>query len=261
LIRPDDAIGGKLLLCLPSTVVHEIDAWSPLAPPPKAGDCDAFCDTAAYSYKWPSSRQRLDDSTSNNRPAFFCIACGEAYASEAVLRRHTSSTAACEAADQDGEVMCLACGDTFEWHDKLMAHFESEHPNQRFEQMAYNKHWIKGQTYNHANIYDCRGCRQDGFTQAGPHKYTREEIHEWLTRAKPELIAIVGAVDTATGSNFETQHSYTLDDIEWDAQHKPCVYPDKETQVATVDFKAFLETIDAAPVPIGGLADGIQFHL
>ena len=82
-----------------------------------------------------------------------------------------------------------------------------------------------------------------------------------MSRSCPELICILGAVDVATGSNFETQHSYTVDDIVWDAQHKPCVYPDEKTKVATVDFRAFLDVIDAPPVPIGGLVDDIQFHL
>lgn len=32
--HPSDELGGMLLLCLPQTVVHEIDLWSPLYPPP-----------------------------------------------------------------------------------------------------------------------------------------------------------------------------------------------------------------------------------
>jgi hypothetical protein len=31
--QPDDTIGGKLFLALPSVVVHQLDAWSPFAPP------------------------------------------------------------------------------------------------------------------------------------------------------------------------------------------------------------------------------------
>jgi hypothetical protein len=32
--RPDDELGGMLLLAVPSVVVHRIDNWSPLMPPP-----------------------------------------------------------------------------------------------------------------------------------------------------------------------------------------------------------------------------------
>ena len=32
--HPNDELGGMLLLCLPQLVVHEIDLWSPLYPPP-----------------------------------------------------------------------------------------------------------------------------------------------------------------------------------------------------------------------------------
>ncbi|CAN0248728.1 unnamed protein product, partial [Scytosiphon promiscuus] len=33
--HPDDELGGNLLLVLPQTVVHRIDAWSPMMPPPR----------------------------------------------------------------------------------------------------------------------------------------------------------------------------------------------------------------------------------
>jgi len=259
LIRPDDSVGNRLLLCLPSTVVHEIDAFSPLAPPTKADTVDAFPDTAVYSYKWPSSRQRVDDSASNNRPAFMCIVCGESYASEMVLRRHASSCAAVEAADAEC-TLCLVSGEEVPW-DKLTDHYAVNYPTARFEDMAYNEHWLKGQAFNHANIFDNRGCRHDGFDNVGPHRYSREEIQEWMRSALPEVICIIGAVDAATGSNLEVHHSYTIDDIEWDAKHLPCVFADPETQVATVDFEKFLQTTPSEPVPLGGLTDGTQFHL
>eukprot|EP00038_Savillea_parva_P010313 m.189426 g.189426 ORF g.189426 m.189426 type:complete len:687 (-) comp17725_c0_seq1:107-2167(-) len=260
LIRPDDAIGSRLLLCLPSTVVHEIDAWSPLAPPSKVGDCAGFPETSSYSYKWPSTRQRYDDSLSNNRNAYFCVVCGDSYSSEAILRRHTSSNAANENRDCDGKTICLVCGDNVPWAD-LTQHYTDHHPDDHFEDLVYNEHWITGQTFNHANVFDNCGYRHDGVDNVGPRRFTREEIKDWMSRSCPELICILGAVDVATGSNFETQHSYTVDDIVWDAQHKPCVYPDEKTKVATVDFRAFLDVIDAPPVPIGGLVDDIQFHL
>lgn len=262
LIRPDDSVSSKLLLCLPSTVVHEIDAWSPLSPPTKASTEDAFPDMSAYSYKWPSSRQRFDDSTNNNRACFFCIVCGESFPSESVLRRHASMTAAVELAgtERGDQAHCLACGESVAWKS-LGDHYDEKHPDVRIETLVYNEHWTAGLTFNHANTFDCRGCRHDGFANVGPPKYTREEIKEWMERCQPEVICILGAVDVATGSNFETQHSYTLDDIEWDMQHKPCVYPDPKSHIATVDFQAFLETIDAPAVPEGGLADDIQFHL
>ena len=31
---PNDELGGLLILCLPQMIVHEVDAWSPLMPPP-----------------------------------------------------------------------------------------------------------------------------------------------------------------------------------------------------------------------------------
>jgi hypothetical protein len=41
--HPNDELGGMLLLCLPQIVVHEIDLWSPLYPPPVwASEKEAF---------------------------------------------------------------------------------------------------------------------------------------------------------------------------------------------------------------------------
>ena len=36
---PNDELGGMLIMCLPQVVVHEIDVWSPLMPPPLWRSC------------------------------------------------------------------------------------------------------------------------------------------------------------------------------------------------------------------------------
>ena len=36
---PNDELGGMLIMCLPQVVVHEIDIWSPLMPPPTWRSC------------------------------------------------------------------------------------------------------------------------------------------------------------------------------------------------------------------------------
>lgn len=262
LIRPDDSGGQKLLLCLPSTVVHELDVWSPLTPPIKAGDNDTFSEVAASAYKWPSSRQRLDDCSNNKGCGFFCIACGKSILAESALRRHTSMTAAIELQDskRKGVALCLVCGVDVPWRE-LTTHYTTAHPTARAEQLVNGEHWVTGLSHSHANVYDCFGNRHDGYEHVQPNKCSREQVIEWMRRSQPEVIGILNAVDAATGREFEIQQSYTLDDIVWDAQHKPCVYPDQDSSVATVDFEAFLETIDAPPIPEGGLADDIQFHL
>jgi potassium inwardly-rectifying channel subfamily J len=45
--HPNDELGGMLLLCLPQTIVHEIDICSPLMPPPKWYSCEE-----SKTYEW-----------------------------------------------------------------------------------------------------------------------------------------------------------------------------------------------------------------
>lgn len=55
---PDDTINNNLLMCIPSTIVHELDTWSPLTPPHKSPYSDGMEDLASYLHKWPSCSQR-----------------------------------------------------------------------------------------------------------------------------------------------------------------------------------------------------------
>lgn len=261
-IRPDDSVSRDLLLCIPSTVVHELDVWSALTPPHKPDQVDTFPDLgSAYRDKWPSTRQRFDDTTTGNINAFYCMVCGDCAPSISVLRRHCAHSAAAELAEApDEKPLCLEDGQSMPW-ESLSDYWSNKHPTSRIESTVFNENWIKGQKYNHANVYNRYGNRHDGYDQVGPHRFTREEIQNWLKSTMPEIICILNAVDVATGSNFETQHSYTYEDIEWDARHTPCVFSDPETHAATIDFKAFLETSPAEPIPEGQPCTNVQFHL
>lgn len=42
-----------------------------------------------------------------------------------------------------------------------------------------------------------------------------------------QIIILLNSTDVVTGSAFETQASFTLANIKWDAMAKPCVFPDK----------------------------------
>lgn len=77
--HPDDELGGMLLLTVPNTVVHRLDAWSPLIPPKVISTCIQQTEAAAaistereddhssYSYKFPQVLQRQSDYESGNR--------------------------------------------------------------------------------------------------------------------------------------------------------------------------------------------------
>ena len=96
--KPDDEIGGWLFLSLPSVVVHRVDAWSPLYPPPawlaargKATQSDAGPEAA---YRFPAPLQRESDAAAGGRTAFRCKLCGEGYETrEALLLHHADAHA------------------------------------------------------------------------------------------------------------------------------------------------------------------------
>eukprot|EP00041_Stephanoeca_diplocostata_P007203 m.100196 g.100196 ORF g.100196 m.100196 type:complete len:650 (-) comp16777_c0_seq2:156-2105(-) len=265
-IRPDDTINNNLLMCIPSTIVHELDTWSPLTPPHKSPYSDGMEDLGSYLHKWPSCSQRFDDSVANNRAAFFCLVCGESYAAESVLRRHAAYNAELEMkseADDDGtppDTVCMVCGDEMPWDD-LTQHYTDKHANERLTDYVYSANWRKKAGINHANAFNSFGYRHDGYEHVGPHRYSREEIQHWMESTDPEIIILLNSTDVVTGSAFETQASFTLSNIKWDAMAKSCVFPDKKDNKATVDFKLFTETEHCPPVAEGDSAGHIQFHL
>ena len=56
---PNDELGGLLIMCLPQIVVHEIDAWSPLMPPPRWAPCEGG---AVHEWTPPALKfARLDE--------------------------------------------------------------------------------------------------------------------------------------------------------------------------------------------------------
>lgn len=65
LIKPDDNVGGMLLLALPQVVVHQIDAWSPLLRYLRNENLKK--ETAATSYSYPETLERETDLLNGTR--------------------------------------------------------------------------------------------------------------------------------------------------------------------------------------------------
>lgn len=281
-IRPDDCLSQNLLLCLPNQIVHEIDAWSPLCPPlvSEPHNRDEFDDLTASFYEWPAPRQRLDDVTSGNRSAYNCIACGTQFSSLSLLRRHVTDAAANELVDLGSDMAtCVLCGDEHKWkpydhsdanyeaHEMSIAqgtlgeHLLEKHDGIRLTRKLFGRHWMKGQRTPHANCYNCVGNRQDGFEHSGMHRLTRDEIENWISDSSPEIIVVINATDTVTGSGLIVQHSYTTEDIVWDKTFEPCIEPDQNTGKATVNFAKFNNLVKAEAIPVGADAGFVQTHL
>jgi hypothetical protein len=82
--HPDDAMGSRILLGLPSVIAHPIDSWSPLNP-------KAFSkQNQMREYHWPDVLRREDDTFSGDRSAYSCPACGDCFSSLISLKNHVS---------------------------------------------------------------------------------------------------------------------------------------------------------------------------
>ncbi|GAX25930.1 potassium inwardly-rectifying channel subfamily J member 8 [Fistulifera solaris] len=70
-----------------------------------------------------------------------------------------------------------------------------------------------------------------------------ESLQEYWQDRQLEVIVLLEGIDALTGSMSQTQHSYTLENIVWDAQFVPCVRPDTNNNGGcVVDFAQFHET-------------------
>ena len=68
-----------------------------------------------------------------------------------------------------------------------------------------------------------------------------------------QIIILLNSTDVVTGSAFETQASFTLANIKWDAMAKPCVFPDKIDNKVRATLRSALRAIDA--ISVGASAD------
>ena len=97
-----DEMSGMLYLAVPNTILHEVDAWSPLLPPRVAADRrrqqrqrNAF-DPAGGGLgasfgsftSYPMPPQRAIDREVGGNTGCACAACGETFETLEVLRHH-----------------------------------------------------------------------------------------------------------------------------------------------------------------------------
>mmetsp|Transcript_82687 Transcript_82687/g.267705 ORF Transcript_82687/g.267705 Transcript_82687/m.267705 type:complete len:561 (+) Transcript_82687:201-1883(+) len=80
LLRPDDENGALMLPVLPTVIVHEIDACSPLAP--------MGADDPLRSRHWARPAVREADARNGSRDSVWCRTCGESFQFEEMLEAH-----------------------------------------------------------------------------------------------------------------------------------------------------------------------------
>merc|ERR1712137_443692 len=72
---------------------------------------------------------------------------------------------------------------------------------------------------------------------------TYEEISSWLKNTKLEMLCVLEGIEGATSSSVQCRHSYTVDDIEFNAAFHQCVDHDPYYGKCTVDFDRFHDLV------------------
>ncbi|CAM9709886.1 unnamed protein product [Scytosiphon promiscuus] len=108
--HPDDELGANLLLVLPQTVVHRIDAWSPMMPPPRWNSSHGPVQWGLHTDKdivkapWeepPTSPEHKRANSDNSKAA---AAMAAATAAAAASRAAAAAAAAAEVGDGGGDL-------------------------------------------------------------------------------------------------------------------------------------------------------------
>jgi len=223
--QPDDELGGSLLLTLPTTIVHRIDAWSPLAPQHlKPQDVDtgrypsrqatrSFESTPRSVVSEPSEAGASSSSASEQPCQLADGKRGQEYlrvpAWPGTLKRQVD----CETGGRDSCV-CHTCGSSFATAWMLERHCR----------------------------YSAKSDVLSGFPPELCHKELSSEELEGLTHRDPdrweikdhfsthylEVVVIVEGIEPTTSSSLQARHSYVIGgpggdgDVAWDMAFAEC---------------------------------------
>merc|ERR1719491_2128505 len=178
-----------LLLTLPTTIVHRIDAWSPLSPAIMS-HCAPLDSVKSHKMRskeqlhtlaWPGTQQRQVDSESGARDSCICPTCGESFGTAVMLHQHCMYNAKA---------------------DRASGYPESE-------------------AHREFTMQELRTL-----THGDP---SREDIEEHLANQHIEVVALVEGIEPTTSSTLQARHSWLIGgaedehlDLEWDVQYDNC---------------------------------------
>ena len=224
--RPDDQLGARLWLSVPNIILHEIDAWSPLAPseltrPPKVSG-------ATCVNRFPHPPQRACDARAGERSQSTCIVCGNIFPTETALRLHIQYAAMDEQARNRPEEFGHRGLDPRQLTRKVILRNTSEANSQSKHVLPKTPNDIsrfpvpsKLTPTKDSECSDHRGTTPPYFTVT-PESIRNQIRHRFETR-NIEVICIIEGTDPHTANTFQARHSYVYSDIEYDAQHAPCL--------------------------------------
>jgi hypothetical protein len=263
--HPNDELGGMLLLALPSIIVHEIDAWSPLYPFGDEGQVSRNANHGPWNtYRWPEVLRRQGDADAADRSGAVCIACGASFNNSAALRKHIEYAKLDDRCSGHSIMtQCGICGEGYPSESNLLLHRKAAHgydPESHRDDPIFNKHVSTQEIHSnlaHHIIYSAdhsSSQSSDLENNISPSEQPQEgnlydlkrEIDQFLVNERVEIICLVEANDAATSGTMQARHSYTAEDIEFDKMFSPCTMEEENTGAAVIDFRLFhqLEQVD-----------------
>ena len=243
---PNDALGGLLIMCLPQVIVHEVDVWSPLMPPPIWRSI-----TDGTIHQWsPPVLAEFTKTTEQFEPNMSTISIKstnsvggvESVHSRAIRalsfpnvvgRSESATSAAAATTSTTGNLYNGGDGD----FDDGMDEYQSPKPKENIRPTSQTR-----TTINLATTTTPATAAQDA--EMDKFQAEKDMIQLFMIDRKMEIFAIVEGIDATTGGPCQARHSFIPSEIEWDKSFAPCVFEDERDGSAVIDFSVFHDLVD-----------------
>jgi len=228
--HPNDELNGMILMCMPQIIVHEIDASSPLMPPPRWNQHQGSTNPICHDWK----------------PPVYDFAF-----------KHNESNVPIAAREYDATVLNDLCFPSVcHRNPHLMVKTSKSVPagfgnttaenNEFADSTGFNtfKNYVSSHLDTTHNLRDTHTYGQID-VDSGPNvesdrqQEERNMVQAFMQDRSMEIVAIVEGVDSATGGAVQSRHSFLSSEIKWNKTFAPCVYEADEEGVAVIDFSVF----------------------
>jgi len=223
--HPNDELNGMILMCMPQIIVHEIDASSPLMPPPR----------------WMQHQDANGNSIRHDwKPPVYDFA---------FKHDESKTTIPITAREYDAAVLNdLAFPSVCHRNPHLMVKTSKSSPAGNTS--SENNLFADSRGFNTFKNYfspvsDIPCSHTQGDVDIGPNiesdrqQEERAMVQAFMQDRSMEIVAIVEGIDSATGGAVQSRHSFLSSEIEWNSTFAPCVYEADEEGVAVIDFSVF----------------------
>ena len=256
---PNDALGGLLIMCLPQVIVHEVDAWSPLMPPPiwrsiTDGKIHQWAPPVLAEFTKTAEQYEPNMSTISVKSTN-SVGGGESVHSRAiralsfpnVVGRSESATAAATATTTTPGNLYNGEDEEF---DDGMDEFQSPKPKEIKKDSRSNSKFPPSPgpqartTINPATTNAAAAVAAAQDAEMAKFQVEKDMIQLFMIDRKMEIFAIVEGIDATTGGPCQARHSFIPSEIEWDKSFAPCVFEDERDGSAVIDFSVFHDLVD-----------------